>query len=122
MMTNKDDFIKKVIIGTFVFLFLFTIAMIVVFCITGSTPDVLIGAVFAACVGEYSICGMIKKTKEVELTERLRDGSLELYDEYEEDTEEEEAEDVVAAMERFECVDEYISRAHDGDIEEEAID
>lgn len=121
MMTNKDDFIKKVITGTFIFLFLFTIAMIVVFCITGSTPDVLIGAVFAACVGEYSICGMIKKTKEVELTERLRDGSLELYDEYEEDTEE-EAEDVVAAMERFECVDEYISRAHDGDIEEEAID
>ena len=102
MTTNKDDFIKKVIIGTFVFLLLFTIAMIVVFCMTGSTPDVLIGAVFAACVGEYSICGMIKKTKEVELTERLRDGSLELYDEYEEDTEEDGA---VA-----------------GDIEEEAIE
>jgi len=113
MTTNKDDFIKKVIIGTFVFLLLFTVAMIVVFCMTGSTPDVLIGAVFAACVGEYSICGMIKKTKEVELTERLRDCSLELYDEYEEDTEDGGA---VASV-NFECIDEYISRAHDGDIE-----
>ena len=118
MTTNKDDFIKKVIIGTFVFLFLFTMAMIVVFCMTGSTPDVLIGAVFAACVGEYSICGMIKKTKEVELTERLRDCSLELCDEYEEDNEEDGA---VAGV-TFECVDEYISRAHDGDIEQEAIE
>lgn len=118
MTTNKDDFIKKVIIGTFVFLLLFTIAMIVVFCMTGSTPDVLIGAVFAACVGEYSICGMIKKTKEVELTERLRDGSLELYDECEEDSKEDGA---VAGV-TFECVDEYISAAHNGDIEEEAIE
>lgn len=115
---KKDDFIKKVIIGTFSFLFIFTIIMIVVFLITGSTPDVLIGAVFAACVGEYSVCGMIKKTKEKELTERMKEGCLEDFDDYEEDTEE----NVAAAIANFECVDEYISLAHEGDIEEEAID
>ena len=115
---NSDDFIKKVIIGTFGFLLIFTIVMIVVFCITGSTPDVLIGAVFAACVGEYSVCGMIKKTKEKELTERLKEGCFEDFDDYEEDIEE----DVAAAIANFECVDDYISEAHDGDIEEEAID
>lgn len=118
MMKNSDDFIKKVIIGTFGFLLIFTIVMIVVFCITGNTPDVLIGAVFAACVGEYSVCGMIKKTKEKELTERLKEGCLEDFDDYEEDIEE----DVAAAIANFECVDDYISKAHDGDIEEEAID
>lgn len=118
MMKNSDDFIKKVIIGTFGFLLIFTIVMIVVFCITGSTPDVLIGAVFAACVGEYSVCGMIKKTKEKELTERLKEGCFEDFDDYEEDIEE----DVAAAIANFECVDDYISEAHDGDIEEEAID
>lgn len=118
MMKNSDDFIKKVIIGTFSFLLIFTIVMIVVFCITGSTPDVLIGAVFAACVGEYSVCGMIKKTKEKELTERLKEGCFEDFDDYEEDIEE----DVAAAIANFECVDDYISKAHDGDIEEEAID
>jgi hypothetical protein len=118
MMKNSDDFIKKVIIGTFGFLLIFTIVMIVVFCITGSTPDVLIGAVFAACVGEYSVCGMIKKTKEKELTERLKEGCFEDFDDYEDDIEE----DVAAAIANFECVDDYISEAHDGDIEEEAID
>lgn len=113
---KKDDFIKKVIIGTFSFLFVFTIIMIVVFLITGNTPDVLIGAVFAACVGEYSVCGMIKKTKEKELTERMKEGCLNVEDEYEND------DDFDVAGSIFEPVDEYISLAHEGDIEEEAID
>jgi len=112
---KKDDFIKKVIITMFSFLLIFTIVMIVVFCITGNTPDVLIGAVFAACVGEYSICGMIKKTKEKELTERMKEGCLEDFDEYDED------EENIAGI-TFENIDEYISNAHEGDIEEEAID
>ena len=122
-MTVKDDFMKKILIGMFVFLSIFTIAMIVIFLNTGSTPDTLILAVFGACMGEYSICGIIKKAKEKEKTERLKEGYLEdlgLYlEEDDEDNSEEIKEEVDAA---FEPVEEYISGAHDGDIEEEAID
>ena len=42
---------------------LFTIAMIVLFCVFQSTPDVLIGAVFTALFGELGCCTMIYKTK-----------------------------------------------------------
>ena len=123
-MTVKDDFMKKILIGMFVFLSIFTIAMIVIFLNTGSTPDTLILAVFGACMGEYSICGIIKKAKEKEKTERLKEGYLEdlgLYLEEDdgEDNSKEIKEEVDAA---FEPVEEYISAAHDGDIEEEAID
>lgn len=122
-MIVKDDFMKKILIGMFVFLSIFTIAMIVIFLNTGSTPDTLILAVFGACMGEYSICGIIKKAKEKEKTERLKEGYLEdlgLYlEEDDEDNSEEIKEEVNAA---FEPVEEYISGAHDGDIEEEAID
>lgn len=122
-MTVKDDFMKKILIGMFVFLSIFTIAMVVIFLNTGSTPDTLILAVFGACMGEYSICGIIKKAKEKEKTERLKEGYLEdlgLYlEEDDEDNSEEINEEVAAA---FEPVEEYISAAHDGDIEEEAID
>ena len=122
-MIVKDDFMKKILIGMFIFLSIFTIAMIVIFLLTGSTPDTLILAVFGACMGEYSICGIIKKAKEKEKTERLKEGYLEdlgLYlEEDDEDSSEEINEEVAAA---FEPVEEYISAAHDGDIEEEAID
>ena len=123
-MTVKDDFMKKILIGMFVFLSIFTIAMVVIFLNTGSTPDTLILAVFGACMGEYSICGIIKKAKEKEKTERLKEGYLEdlgLYLEEDdgEDNSKEIKEEVDAA---FEPVEEYISAAHDGDIEEEAID
>lgn len=122
-MIVKDDFMKKILIGMFVFLSIFTIAMIVIFLNTGSTPDTLILAVFGACMGEYSICGIIKKAKEKEKTERLKEGYLEdlgLYlEEDDEDNSKEIKEEVDAA---FEPVEEYISAAHDGDIEEEAID
>ena len=46
-----------------IFLTIFTVVMIAVFAITGSEPSVLIASVFAACLGEGSICGMIKKNK-----------------------------------------------------------
>lgn len=124
-MTIKDDFMKKILISMFIFLSIFTIGMIVIFLNTGDTPDTLIVAVFGACMGEYSICGIIKKTKEKEKTERLKEGYLEeigLYldeDSNEEDNLEEINEKVEAA---FEPIEEYISVAHDGDIEEEAID
>lgn len=46
-----------------IFAVLFTITMIVLFCIYQSTPDVLIGAVFAALFGELGCCTLIYKTK-----------------------------------------------------------
>jgi len=118
-MTVKDDFMKKILISMFIFLCLFTVAMIVIFLITGNTPDVLIGAVFGACMGEYSICGLIKKSKEKEKTERMKEGYVEDPENYFED-EYEEDEGAVAGAASFECVDDYISLAHDGDIEQEA--
>jgi len=123
-MTIKDDFIKKLLIAMFIFLSVFTIVMVVVFLLTGETPDVLIGAVFGACMGEYSICGLIKRAKEKEKTERLKEGYIEdiefLFEDKDEEDSEEEINDAVAAA--FEPVDEYLSDAHEGDIEEEAIE
>ena len=117
----KDDFMKKVVIGIFTFLLIFTLGMIAIFCITGSTPDTLIVAVFGACIGEYSICGLIKKSKEREKTERMKDGLFENCEDYVEDDEYEYdiGEDIACAP--YEPVDEYISAAHEGDIEQEAI-
>ncbi len=118
-MTIKDDFMKKILIGMFCFLFVFTIAMVVVFCLTGSTPDTLIIAVFGACAGEYSICGLIKKAKEKEKTLRLAEGFVEDYTENEDVTEDEQ--DYVACA-AFEPIDEYLSTAHEGDKEEVPVD
>jgi hypothetical protein len=87
---TKDDFMKKVLIGMFAFLFVFTVVMIWVFIRTGAVPDVLIGAVFAACAGEYSICGMIKKSKEKEKTIRMKEGLEPFESEHDGDREEEE--------------------------------
>lgn len=86
----KDDFMKKVLIGMFAFLFIFTVVMIWVYIVTGGVPDVLIGAVFAACAGEYSICGLIKNHKEKQKTIRML-GSEEPF-EYEHDGDEEQEE------------------------------
>ena len=61
---KKDDFFKKVIISIGIFLLLFTVAVFTVFCITGgSEPSTLITCVFAGCLGECSICGLLKKSK-----------------------------------------------------------
>ena len=63
-MKVKDDFLKKVVIAIGVFLLAFTIAVFAVFCITGGNePSTLITCVFAACLGECSICGLLKKSK-----------------------------------------------------------
>ena len=51
-----------VIIG--VFLFLFTAAMVVIFCLCGSVPDTLITCVFAALGGECGVMAWIKTAKE----------------------------------------------------------
>lgn len=63
-MKQKDDFLKKVVIALGIFLLIFTIAVFVVFVVTGgSEPAVLITCVFAACLGEGSICGLLKLRK-----------------------------------------------------------
>jgi hypothetical protein len=86
----KDDFIKKVLIGMFIFLFLFTITMMVIYVEVGSVPDTLIVAVFGACAGEYSICGLIKKSKEKEKTARMINGLIDFENDHDGDIEEEE--------------------------------
>lgn len=60
---KHDDFLKTVIIVLGGFLLLFTIVNLIIFLITGSEPAVLIGCVFAACLGEGSLCGLIKTSK-----------------------------------------------------------
>ena len=85
----KDDFIKKVLITMFVFLFIFTIVMIIIFVKTGSIPDTLIVAVFGACAGEYSICGLIKNAKEKQRTARMVHGLVNEESAHDDDFEEE---------------------------------
>lgn len=107
MTENKDDFIKKILIIMFSFLFVFVIVMIGIFLIMGETPDVLITAVFAACVGEYSICGLIKNRKEKEKTIRMLNMS------------EEDDDEVIICDDNN---DEVAGNIRAGDIEEEPID
>lgn len=57
-----------IIIG--IFLAVFTAMMIIVFCLYQSTPDTLIGCVFAATASEAGIMGWIKNTKERQETRR----------------------------------------------------
>lgn len=60
----KDNFLKKVIVCLGIFLLIFTVAIMIVFVITGgSEPSTLIACVFAACLGEASICGLLKNTR-----------------------------------------------------------
>lgn len=60
---KKDDFLKKVIIVLGIFLLIFTISILIIFSVTGEEPSTLIASVFAASIGEGSICGMLKKYK-----------------------------------------------------------
>lgn len=62
---------KKNILGTMdlilliigIFLTVFTTAMIVIHCVTGSTPDMLITCVFGICGIEGGVMGWIKTSK-----------------------------------------------------------
>ena len=60
---KPNDGLNAALIFCVVFALLFTITMIVLFCIYQSTPDVLIGAVFTALFGELGFCTLIYKTK-----------------------------------------------------------
>lgn len=55
-----------------VFLALFTTAMIVIHCITGSTPDVLIENVYKICGIEGGVMGVIKSVKLFNLKQKLK--------------------------------------------------
>lgn len=68
-----------------VFLLVFVIAMMIIYCVTGGIPDTLCTCVFAACTGEISIMGWIKTTKE-----RHKERQYELEDRTYEDEREEE--------------------------------
>lgn len=66
MITNekkKNDGLNAALIFVVVFAVLFTITMIVLFCIYQTTPDVLIGAVFTSLFGELGCCTLIYKAK-----------------------------------------------------------
>ena len=60
---KPNDGLNAALIFCVVFAVLFTIAMVVIFCIYQSTPDVLIGAVFTALFGELGCCTLIYKVK-----------------------------------------------------------
>lgn len=60
---QPNDGLNRALAFCVVIAILFTIAMIVLFCLYQSTPDVLIGAVFAALFGELGCCTLIYKIK-----------------------------------------------------------
>lgn len=55
-----------------IFLALFTTAMVVIHCITGSTPDVLIENVYKICGFECGAMGVIKSVKLFNLKQKLK--------------------------------------------------
>ncbi|MBQ7144713.1 MAG: hypothetical protein IJR65_06100 [Oscillospiraceae bacterium] len=54
----------RILIILGVFLFLFVVCMVVLFCLYQQTPDVLIGSVFGAATGEISAMAAIKRNKD----------------------------------------------------------
>lgn len=61
---KKMGTIDKILLIVFICLVLFVVKMIQLFEAYGMVPDTLITCVFAAVVGEVSITGWIKTTKE----------------------------------------------------------
>ena len=60
---KPNDGLNAALICCVIFAVLFTITMIVLFCLYQQTPDVLIGAVFAALFGELGCCTLLYKIK-----------------------------------------------------------
>lgn len=60
---KKNDGINAALTVCMIFALIFTISMIVIFCIYQETPDVLIGAVFTALFGELGFCTILYKSK-----------------------------------------------------------
>lgn len=74
---KKNDGLNRALIFCVIFAVLFTICMIVLFCLFQSTPDVLIGAVFTALFGELGFCTLIYKVK---YKKELKDDDLQEVD------------------------------------------
>ena len=70
---KKNDGLNLALALCVIIAILFTITMIVIFCIYQQTPDVLIGAVFAALFGELGCCTMIYKTKYPQKEEEIEE-------------------------------------------------
>lgn len=60
---KKIDNLDKYLIFTFTSIILFTIAILIIFLITGNEPAVLVGCFFTAFSGEILMCALIKKLK-----------------------------------------------------------
>lgn len=60
MKWHRMSKISRTLTMVYVTVILFTITMIVCYFVKGGVPDSLIAAVFAATVGETSVCGWIK--------------------------------------------------------------
>lgn len=60
---KKGKFMKGIIVGIFLFLFVFTGIILWLFYKTGSEPSTLIGSVFGACLGEFGFLSLIKNKK-----------------------------------------------------------
>lgn len=58
-MKTMDRILKYI----FIFLIIFTLVNMVIFCVKGAVPDTLIQYVFIACTGEFSAMGVIQTTK-----------------------------------------------------------
>lgn len=67
---NTEHAMDVVLIVIGIFLAIFTSLMIVIFCFFQSTPDTLIGCVFAATASECGIMGWIKNNKEKQETRK----------------------------------------------------
>lgn len=71
-MKNKIGTMDLILLIIGVFLALFTAAMIVIHCITGGTPDVLIENVYKICGFEGGVMGVIKSVKLLNLKQKLK--------------------------------------------------
>lgn len=66
MIRNKK-FSKVIVVSLLASVALFTVAMIVIYCVKDSVPDSLITAFFAFCGGEAGILGLIKRGESKEI-------------------------------------------------------
>lgn len=60
---KKLKTMDKILVLMAVFLFVFTVIMIIIFCFKDAVPDVLIEKVFMCCVGEGGFMGAIQVAK-----------------------------------------------------------
>lgn len=72
-MIKRQKTMDRILVVLAVFLFLFTVAMVVIFLATGQEPATLITCVFGACGGECGAMAWIKTTKDKYLDKELEE-------------------------------------------------